>query len=83
MQDSEGNSVRTFPIQDTRGKDSVPIEWAEEAYKEYATQFGTSQSLEDLGSRGGFGATEIAMLLFQRIKRIQSSASHGVGGDEE
>ena len=73
-QDSEGNSVETFPIQDTRGTDSVPIEWAEEAYKEYAAQFGTSQSLEDLGSRGGFGATEIAMLLFQRLKRIEASA---------
>jgi hypothetical protein len=70
----EGNSARTFPIQDTRGTGSVPIEWAEEAYKEYAAQFGTSQSLEQLGKRGGFGATEIVMLLFQRIKRIEASA---------
>ena len=68
-QDANGKAVRTFPIQDTRGEEAVPIEWAEEAYKEYAAQFGTSQSLERLGERGGFGATEIAMLLFQRIKR--------------
>lgn len=73
-QDGHGAPVKTFPIQDTRGGDTVPMEWAEEAYKEYAAQFGTSQSLERLGERGGFCATEIAMLLFQRIKRIEASA---------
>ena len=73
-QESNGAPMEVFPIQDTRGPDAVPMEVAEEAYKEYAAQFGTSQSLKRMGERGGFGATEIAVLLFQRIKRIQSDA---------
>ncbi len=46
---------------------------AEEAYKEYAAQYGTSQSLARLNERGGFGAAEIAILLFERIQRIQAT----------
>ena len=65
-----GKPVKTFPIQDTRGKTEVPLEVAEEAYKEYAELFGKQQSLGRLGERGGFGAAEIATLLFYRCKRL-------------
>ena len=43
---------------------------AREAYKEYVALYGNSQSFERLHVRGGFGAIEIATLLFKRIQRI-------------
>lgn len=58
-----------MPIQKSGA--TIPAAIAEEAYKEYAAQFGTSQSLARLNERGGFGAEELAMLLFQRIERLQ------------
>lgn len=45
---------------------------AEEAYKEYCDRGQGSQSFERLHERGGFGAIELAYLLYGRIKRIQS-----------
>lgn len=56
-----------FPIQaiDAYTGNAVAIPWehAEEAYKEYSLQYGTSQSLQRLAERGGFGASEIVMFL--------------------
>lgn len=51
---------RLFPIQQ-----SSPVPWAvaERAYDYYAERYGTSQSLEELASRGGFGLQELACLL--------------------
>jgi hypothetical protein len=49
-------SEKTFPIQEY-GR--VPWEVAEQAYIGYAKQCGTSQSLERLGERGGFGVEEM------------------------
>lgn len=63
--------MKTAPIQTGQERD-VPWDVSAEAYKEYAAQYGTSQSLERLCERGGFGASELAILLFERIKRLES-----------
>lgn len=68
----DGKPVNTFPIQDNRADREVPIPVAEEAYKEYAAQYGTQQSLKCLADRGGFGSSEIAILLYERCKRLES-----------
>jgi hypothetical protein len=61
----------TAPCQELSERGRIPIILAEEAYKEYAAQFGTQQSLARLNERGGFGADELAHLLFDRIKRLE------------
>lgn len=65
-----GKAIKTFPIPDNRGDREVPLVVAEEAYKEYSAQHGTSQSLKRLGERGGFHCSELAILLYERIKRL-------------
>lgn len=65
-----GEPVETFPIQADKTR-SVPLEIAEEAYKEYSAQYGSRQSLGRLGERGGFGAMEMVTLLYERIKRLE------------
>lgn len=75
--DRNGNLVEVFPIQINptqyrNGYTPIPVEIAQEAYKEYAAQYGTQQSLERLGDRGGFGIGEIAGLLYERIKRLEN-----------
>lgn len=70
--------MKKFPIQVQsqecrQGSAEVPLHIAEEAYKEYAARYGTSQSLERLGERGGFGIFELAELLYDRIKRLEVS----------
>lgn len=73
---------RMFPIKGERcePKGTIPAEmgrvrrpagqvpWgvAEEAYKVYSRRYGTSQSLEHLADRGGFGWSELVMLLQDR-----------------
>ena len=42
---------------------SIPWWLAEEAYKLYSKRFGTSQSLERLAERGGWGRAELLWLL--------------------
>jgi hypothetical protein len=63
--------ARTFPLMTDDSRRIGYIKWsvAEEAYREYARQFGTSQSLERLAERGGFGLRELAMLLGKDGKR--------------
>lgn len=61
------SDTRPFPIQEesyNRGP-ACTIPWwlAEEAYRFYAQQFGTGQSLERLAERGGFGRNELLILL--------------------
>ncbi len=63
-----GKPTKTFPLQQTK---ELPWRIAEEAYKEYVTRYGSQQSLKRLAERGGFGSAEIAILLFQRIQRLQ------------
>lgn len=64
---SERSAPRTFPIQVERGAEPHPltVPWAvaELAYSVYAQRFGTSQSLDYIAARGGFGATEMDRLL--------------------
>ncbi|MBE4747763.1 hypothetical protein G4177_06165 [Corallococcus sp. ZKHCc1 1396] len=38
---------------------SIPWSLAERAYADYSRRYGTSQSLERLAERGGFGPTEL------------------------
>lgn len=42
---------------------NIPWWLAEEAYKFYAKEFGTAQSLERMAERGGFGREELLSLL--------------------
>lgn len=57
---------RRFPIQD--GPD---IDWitAEKIYKMYSTLYGTSQSLERLAERGGFGWAEVKYITSEYKKK--------------
>lgn len=66
-------NCETVPCQRPSEPGRIPRVWAEEAYKEYTAQFGTSQSFERLNERGGFSADELIMLLFEIIKRLDQS----------
>jgi hypothetical protein len=66
----EMQKAETMPVQNDLFR-GIPKPVAEEAYKEYSTQFGVSQSLERICERQGFGAIELAMLLYIRIKRLE------------
>jgi hypothetical protein len=69
------DDTRSFPVQGERKRNpktgwmehypesTIPWWLAEEAYQYYAEKFGTSQSLERLAERGGFGRHELLMLL--------------------
>lgn len=85
--DGAGRPIETAPLQNyalyarsahSGTRPGIPLEVAQEAYKEYASQYGTSQSLQRLNERGGFDATELAILLFERIQRL----TQGKKGDE-
>jgi hypothetical protein len=65
----------TAPCQGQSERGRIPLILAEEAYEEYAARYGTRQSLKRLNERGGFGIDELAILLFQRIERIKSTAN--------
>lgn len=72
--DGAGRTWPTAPVQksqDIMGDHKIPRIVAEEAYKEYAAQHGSSQTFELLCARGGFGQSELAILLFNRIKRLE------------
>jgi hypothetical protein len=55
--------MRMFPIQRQRGAKphplSIPWSLAELAYSVYSSRYGSSQSLERLAERGGFGPGEM------------------------
>ena len=51
-----------FPVMN-QPPQAIPLWIAQMAYKEYSKRFGTRQSLERLGGRGGFGQTELIDLL--------------------
>ncbi len=71
--DGAGNKLPTACIQTSSYDREVPLVIAEEAYKEYAARYGTSQSLDRLCERGGFGASELAILLFWRVRRLEEA----------
>lgn len=65
-----GAGIETVPLQEGKiGR--IPKEFATEAYKEYAAQFGSEQTFERLHERGGFGEYELIHLLYHRIKRLE------------
>ena len=70
---SDGENVQEFPVQSNLHDRVIPWTVAEEAYKEYAAQHGKAQSLERLAERHGFGCSELAILLYQRIKRLENA----------
>jgi hypothetical protein len=55
----------------------VPREVSEEAWKEYAAQGHGDQDHQRIIERQGFAAVELAILLFQRIKRLERSLEKG------
>lgn len=65
----KGNQpIEAAPIQrDT----SVPLEVAAEAHKQYCNEYGSAQTLQRINERGGFGAAELALLLYARIKKLE------------
>lgn len=63
-------ALKTAPIQ-THSEKDVPWDVSAEAWKEYAAQGHGNQSHERICERGGFGASELAILLYERIKRLQ------------
>ncbi len=70
----DGKVGRSAPVQ-THGERDVPWEVSAEAWKEYAAQGHGDQSHERLCERGGFGVAELAILLYDRIKRLEGGAT--------
>jgi len=68
-----GVPLKVAPIQ-THLEKSVPWDVSAEAWKEYADQGHGSQSHERICERAGFGAAELAILLYERIKRLERSS---------
>ncbi len=66
---NELDDIRPFRVQGNLRSDgggkacTIPWWLAEEAYAEYSKRYGTSQSLERLNDRGGFGRSEFLTLL--------------------
>lgn len=77
-QSGNGVPLKTAPIQ-TGTERSVPWDVSAEAWKEYADQGHGSQSHERICERAGFGAAELAILLYERIKRLEHTLGKGVG----
>ena len=73
--DTRFDDTRPFPIQQGQPRRidgqglvyppscSIPMWLAEAAYKVYAEKYRTSQTLQRLGERGGFGRGELLWLL--------------------
>jgi len=68
----------TVPCQRQSCPGQIPAALAEEAYREYAARYGTAQSFGRLHERGGFGIDELAILLFYRIKRLETELAEEV-----
>jgi hypothetical protein len=73
--DHANHPIPTAPLQLLSSDRHIPRVIAEEAYKEYAAQYGRNQSFERLCERGGFSACELAQLLFERIKRLEQGGT--------
>lgn len=74
-------TTKKFPIQSDYDDKFREVDWkiAEVAYKEYKAQYGNSQSLERIVERGGFGAKEIVVLLYEWIVRITKKGTSEQG----
>jgi hypothetical protein len=81
--DGAGRLIPVAPLQAYKpyGRTpGIPVPIAEEAWKEYAAQGHGDQSLARMNERGGFDAAELAILLYERIKRIERSAASASEG---
>ncbi len=69
--DENGVFIRSA---DGRAKELLPctVPWwlAEIAYEEYSRRYGTSQSLEQLAERGGFGRWELLLYLEPKTAKL-------------
>ena len=63
----EDNLNKKFPLLSCDGGGTIPWWLALEAYQHYSKKFGTSQSLERIAERGGFGHAELLLLLRREI----------------
>lgn len=64
---SPPSKTKPFPIQADEKYPRCTVPWwlVEIAYEYYSKQYGTSQSLERLAERGGFGGIELIHLIRQ------------------
>jgi hypothetical protein len=71
-----GVPLQCMPVQRVASyyRSELPEDVVKEAYKEYAAQYGTDQSLARLNERGGFAWAELAILLYERIKRLERAS---------
>ena len=65
----DGKTVQAAPIQNN--DETVPLEIAAEAHKEYCKQYGAAQTLPQINERGGFGVAELAIMLLSRIRHLE------------
>lgn len=63
--------MKPFPMQ---GGPSIPWETAEIVYRAYSAIYGTSQTLQRLGERGGFGWGEVEHI-FKEFRRSKGETA--------
>jgi hypothetical protein len=78
----ETRNGKRAPVQ-TQGEHDVAWEVSAEAWKEYAAEGHGDQSHERLCERGGFGLSELADLLYLRIKRLEGRSPSTEGGGRD
>lgn len=71
--DGAGREIPACPVQGPHTP-RVPLIVAQEAWKEYDAQGHGSQSMERLNERGGFSWPELALLLYERIRRLEAAS---------
>ena len=61
MADEQNADCVPFPVQGegSAGRSEIPLWLAEIVFDGYANRYGTMQSLEEIGRRGGFGREEV------------------------
>lgn len=92
---TDKNDTRPFPIQQGKGRrdergamwypsnSTIPRWLAEAAYMVYSKKYGTDQSLDRLGERGGFGRAELLWLLRGGKKDDWAETHRLLGGEVE
>jgi hypothetical protein len=80
--EQETRNGKRAPVQ-TSGERTVAWEVSAEAWKEYAAEGHGDQSHERLCQRGGFGVSELADLLYLRIKRLERASPRPAPSDSK
>jgi hypothetical protein len=65
-------NCETADVQRLASPGKIPLAVSIEGYKEYAAQYGASQTHQRLQERGGFACDELAILLYDRCQRLSS-----------